>query len=387
MDKYNRVYASIDLDALIHNVKACRKRLSEGSILMPVVKADGYGHGAIPISKVLVENGIKRLAVATLEEAISLRKHNIDVPILILGYTPDNMAHKVITYDLIQTVYKYSMAENLSKAAEQYKKKANIHLKLDTGMGRIGFIPHDESIDTISRIFDLPHLRIEGIYTHFSKADEADKTFTYNQLDQFDQFVKKLEDKGCFIPIKHTANSAGIIDIDEAHKDIVRLGISLYGFYPSMDVQKNKVDLQPVLSLISHIIHIKEVEAGTYIGYGGTYRTKGKAKIATIPVGYGDGYDRLLSSKGSVLIGGEYAPIVGRVCMDQFMVDVTHIEGVKDLDEVVLIGKQGKNHITADDIARIKGTINYEVVCQLGKRIPRVYMRNHQVVACVDYFE
>ncbi len=387
MDKYQRVYACIDLDALIHNVETCRRRLSEGSMLMPVVKADGYGHGAIPVSKALVDNGIERLAVATLEEAISLRKNNIKVPILILGYTQDNMAIKVVEYDLIQTVYKYSMAENLSEVAGKLKKKAKIHLKLDTGMGRIGFIPNNASVDIITRIFELPHLEIEGIYTHFSKADEVDKAFTYNQLERFDKFIKQLEDKGYHIPMKHTANSAGIIDIDEAHKDLVRLGISLYGFYPSTHVQKNKVDLQAVLSLISHIIHIKEVEAGTYIGYGGTYITKERAKIATIPVGYGDGYDRLLSSKGSVLIGGEFAPIVGRVCMDQFMVDVTHIEGVKDLDEVVLIGKQGENEITADDIAAIKGTINYEVVCQLGKRIPRVYMRNNQVVTCMDYFE
>ncbi len=387
MNKYKRVFACIDLDALIHNVDTCRRRLAEGSILMPVVKADGYGHGAIPISKVLVENGIKLLAVATLEEAISLRKNGIKVPILILGYTQDNMAYKVVEYDLIQTVYKFSMAENLSEVAGKYKKKAKIHLNLDTGMGRIGFVPNDESYEIVARIFELPNLDVEGIYTHFSKADEVDKTFTYNQLELFEKFIKRLEDNGYSIPMKHTANSAGIIDIDEAHKDIVRLGISLYGFYPSMDVQKNKVDLQPVLSLISHIIHIKEVEAGTYIGYGGIYVTKKKAKIATIPVGYGDGYDRLLSSKGRVLIGGEYAPIVGRVCMDQFMVDVTHIEGVEDLDEVVLIGKQGENEITADDIANIKRTINYEVVCQLGKRIPRVYMRNNQVVTCIDYFE
>lgn len=387
MDKYKRVYASIDLDALIHNVNTCKARLSDGSIFMPVVKADGYGHGAVPLSRVLVENGIERLAVATLEEAITLRHNGIEVPIMILGYTPDDRAHLVIEYDLIQTVYKYDMAKNLSKLASDDNKKAKIHIKLDTGMGRIGFIPHDASLEIVTDILRLPGLCVEGIFTHFSKADEVDKTYTMEQLNKFNRFVLALEDRGFHIPIKHTANSAGIIDVDSSHKDVVRLGISLYGFYPSKYVMKDKVDLQPVLSLISHIIHIKEVEAGTYIGYGGTHVTTDRAVIATIPVGYADGYDRLLSSKGHVLIRGRRAPIVGRICMDQFMVDITHIEDVEDLDEVVLIGKQGHEEITADEIAEIKGTINYEVVCQLGKRIPRVYIRNKQVVETIDYFE
>lgn len=384
---YERVYARIDLDAIIHNVTNFKNRISSQSTLMPVVKADGYGHGAVPISKELINCGIDRFAVATIEEGISLRKNGIDKKILILGYTPVDIADKLVEYDLIQTVYNYTAAKNISDTACKSGKIGKIHIKLDTGMGRIGFVPNDESVSIIKDIYNLPNIEIEGIYTHLSKADELDKTFTNNQLKFYNDFIGKLESNGICIPIKHVANSAGIIDLDSTHLDLVRLGISLYGLYPSDEVIKDNVKLQPVLSLISHIIHIKEVEEGTPIGYGGTYITKRKSKIATIPVGYGDGYDRLLSSKGRVLIGGQFANILGRICMDQFMVDITDIPDVKDFDEVVLIGKQGHNEITADDIAKIKGTINYEVVCQLGKRIPRVYYKNNKYLSSIDYFD
>ncbi|MCT4598673.1 MAG: alanine racemase [Vallitalea sp.] len=387
MDRYVRVYARIDLDAIIHNVSSISRITNPNSQLMPVVKADGYGHGAVPICKELSNIGINRFAVATLEEGIILRKNGIDKEILILGYTPDELANELMEYNLTQTIYKQSMAYNLSKVAVELNKTAKIHLKIDTGMGRIGFMPDEESIGIISTISKLPNIEIEGIYTHFSTADELDKTFTNTQIDRFDKFIEKLKNNNINIPIKHAANSAGIIDMNNSHMDFVRLGIALYGLYPSDYVYKEKVKLHKALSLISHIIHIKEVEAGTPIGYGGTYVTQKKSKIATIPVGYGDGYDRLLSSKGKVLINGEYAPIVGRICMDQFMVDISHIPNVNDLDEVILIGKQGDNEITADDIANIKGTINYEVVCQLGKRIPRVYVKNNEYVCSINYFE
>lgn len=387
MDRYVRVYARIDLDAIRHNVNSIRRITNPKSQLMPVVKADGYGHGAVPICKELKNIGVNRFAVATLEEGIILRKNGIEKEILILGYTPDELAHQLIEYNLTQTIYKLSMANNLSKVAVKLDKTAKIHLKIDTGMGRIGFMPDEESLAIISKIDKLPNIEIEGIYTHFSTADELDKTFTNTQIDRFNQFVKELEMNNVIIPIRHAANSAGIIDMNNSHMDFVRLGIALYGLYPSDFVHKETVKLQKALSLISHIIHIKEVEAGTPIGYGGTYTTQKKSKIATIPVGYGDGYDRLLSSKGKVLINGEYAPIVGRICMDQFMVDISHIPNVNDLDEVILIGKQGDNEITADDIANIKGTINYEVVCQLGKRIPRVYVKNNEYVCSINYFE
>jgi alanine racemase len=387
MDRYVRVYARIDLDAIIHNVSSISRITNPNSQLMPVVKADGYGHGAVPICKELSNIGINRFAVATLEEGIILRKNGIDKEILILGYTPDELANELIEYNLTQTIYKQSMAYNLSKVAVELNKTAKIHLKIDTGMGRIGFMPDKESIGIIGTISKLPNIEIEGIYTHFSTADELDKTFTNTQIDRFDKFIEKLKNNNINIPIKHAANSAGIIDMNDSHMDFVRLGIALYGLYPSDYVNKEKVKLHKALSLISHIIHIKEVEAGTPIGYGGTYVTQKKSKIATIPVGYGDGYDRLLSSKGKVLINGEYASIVGRICMDQFMVDISHIPNVNDLDEVILIGKQGDNEITADDIANIKGTINYEVVCQLGKRIPRVYVKNNEYVCSINYFE
>ena len=386
MNKYERVYARIDLDAIIYNVENVKKKITSNTILMPIVKADGYGHGAVPISKELTKIGIERFAVATIEEAITLRKNGIDKKILILGYTPENMADKLVEYNLIQTVYNLNTAKKLSEIAIKNNKEIDIHIKLDTGMGRIGFIPNDESVGIIKSIYNLPNLMIEGIYTHLSKADEQDKTFTEDQLKEFNNFINRLEKIGINIPVKHVANSAAILDGDGKYRDLVRLGISLYGLYPSDDVNKENIKLKPVLSLISHIIHIKEVKEGTPIGYGGSYITNRKSLIATIPVGYGDGYDRLLSSKGKVLIGGRYANIVGRICMDQFMVDITDIPDVKELDEVVLIGKQGHNEITADDIARIKGTINYEVVCQLGKRIPRVYYKDNKYISSIDYF-
>lgn len=386
MEYYRRVYTEINLDAIKHNIIEIQKLLKGKSKVMPIIKADGYGHGAVPIAKFLQEEDIDKFGVATIEEAVALRKNNIHKPLLVLGYTPNNQVIDLVKYDLIQTVFKYSMAEAISKMAKECNKNVKIHLKIDTGMGRIGFLPNKESIELIKNIYNLPNIEIEGIFTHFSKADEVDKTYTKHQLSVFNKFVRDLEEVGVCIPIKHAANSAGIIDVEEAHFDLVRLGIATYGLYPSDDVNKRIISLKPALSLISHIIYIKEVEKGTYISYGGTYKTKDRAKIATIPVGYGDGYDRGLSSKGRVLIRGQYAPIVGRVCMDQFMVDVTNIKGVADDDEVVLIGKQGEKNITVDEIASLIGTINYEVVCQLGKRIPRVYKQNSKCIYTVDYF-
>lgn len=385
MGFYHRVYAEINLDNIISNYKKIKELVGNGKKVIGVLKADGYGHGAIPIAKELQKEGIDGFAVAVLQEAITLRKYGIETELIVLGYTTDYEYSDLIKYDITQSVFKYSMAEEISKVAKKTGKTAKIHIKVDTGMGRIGFLPNNDSIDEIVKITKLPNIKIEGIFTHFSKADEKCKKYTNMQLDEFKGFIKELNKNNVYIPVKHAANSAGIIDIEEARFDIVRAGIALYGLYPSQDVNKNQLKLNPSLSLISNVIYIKEVEAGTYISYGGTYRTYKKSVIATIPVGYGDGYPRSLSSKGRVLINGQYAPIVGRICMDQFMVDVTHIDNVKEGDEVVLIGKQKDNSIEVEEIAEIMGTINYEVVCQLGKRIPRIYLKDGKPVYSIDY--
>ncbi|MFP4697927.1 MAG: alanine racemase [Eubacteriales bacterium] len=387
MDKYYRVYAQIDLDAIAYNLKEIVRIKDANAEVMALIKADGYGHGAIPISRTLVENGVDRLGVAVIEEGIALRKSGVDIPILVLGYTPEHQIEQLINYNLTQAVFKINMVNEIGKIAKRLNKKAKIHIKIDTGMGRLGFFPKDETIEIIKYILSIPNVEVEGIFTHFAKADEKDKTYTYNQLEIFNKFIDKLKKQKINIPIKHAANSAGLIEVKEGHFQLVRAGISIYGLYPSDDIDFNKIELKPALSLKSHIIFLKEVEKGTSISYGGTYITSRKSRIATIPVGYGDGYPRALSSKGRVLIRGQYAPIIGRICMDQFMVDVSNISNVEDGDEVVLIGKQGDNIITVDEIAELTNTINYEIICGLGKRIPRTYLKNNKLIESVDYFE
>lgn len=386
MKQYHRVHAEINIDYISDNLTAIKDFVGHDKEVMVVIKADGYGHGAIPIARQLYEAGIDSIGVATIQEAIALRKYAIDIPILILGYSPEEEYENLIKYDIIQTVYKFSMAQGISDAAKAAGKIAKIHIKVDTGMTRLGFFPDDAAIEQLVQMNELPHIEIEGIFTHFAQADGVDQSYTKEQIRLFNTFILKLEEKGIKIPKKHASNSAGLIEYEEARYNLVRAGIALYGLYPSIEVDHTKLLLKPSLSLKSNIIFLKEVPSGVPISYGGTYVTSQKCKIATIPVGYGDGYPRSLSSKGRVLIRGQYAPIVGRVCMDQFMVDVTHIDDVCDGDEAVLIGKQGENSVTVEEIAQIDGTINYEIVCQLGKRIPRVYYKEGQVVYTVDYF-
>jgi alanine racemase len=385
MGFYHRVYAEINLDNIVSNYKAIKKIVGEKKEIIGVVKADGYGHGSIPVAKELQIEGVNGIAVAVLQEGIILRKYGIKVPIIVLGYTTKDEYGDLVKYDITQTVFKFSMAEEISKVASKIGKNAKIHIKLDTGMGRIGFLPNEKSIEEVVKISKLPNIDVEGIFTHFSKADEKDKSYTKYQLDKFKGFIEKLEKRNVKISKKHASNSAGIIDVKNAQFDMVRLGISLYGLYPSEEVKKENVELKPALSLVSNIIFIKEVEAGSYISYGGTYKTEKASKIATIPVGYGDGYARSLSSKGRVLIKGQYAPIVGRICMDQFMVDVTHIDNVEEGDEVILIGTQGGKSISVEELASHMNTINYEVICQLGKRIPRIYLKGKKPVYSIDY--
>jgi len=385
MEKIMRpVWAEIDLDKAAYNMKNIKKIVGDKEVIA-VVKADCYGHGADDLAPVFLENGASRLAVAILTEGIELRKKNITAPIMILGYTPLELSEELINNDIEQTVYDLEYAKKLSSLAEKLGKKAKIHIALDTGMGRIGFIPNEKSIEDVVEIASLKGIEIIGIFTHFSTADEYDKTYTNEQFKKIKDFIAELEKRNINIPLKHVSNSGAIMDMPETYLDAVRAGIILYGYYPSNEVNKEKLDIKPILTLKTTISHVKEVEEGTSISYGRTFITKKKSKIATIPIGYADGYSRLLSGKAKVIINGKFVPVVGRICMDQCMIDVTDIGKVKVGDEVILLGEEGNLKFNADDFAEIMGTINYEITCMLKQRIPRVYIKEGKVVSVRNY--
>ena len=376
MRQHNRVCAEIDLDAVLFNMEQMKNRIGGDAQLIAVVKTDGYGHGAVPIARMLEEvSYVWGYAVACLEEAVQLKENGIKKPVLVLGCVFPDQYEEMIRYDIRPTVYTEEMAEELSKEAARRGKDVFFHIKIDTGMGRIGFAVNEESVETIERISRLPHVRMEGMYTHFAKADETDKTYTLRQHERFLFMKGQLERRGVTVQYYDCDNSAGIIDFPDMKHDLARAGISTYGMYPSKEVHKEAVALKPALSLISHVTFVKDVEPGTAISYGGTFVAKEKMKVATIPVGYGDGYPRSLSNKGSVLINGKRARILGRVCMDQFMVDVTDIPETKFMDRVVLVGSDGDDRISVEELSELSGRFNYEFVCCLGKRIPRVYRR------------
>jgi len=376
MDKrYYRVQARVDLNAIRHNLLAVRNKLGSNTKLMVIIKADAYGHGAVPLAKAMGESGkIDAYGVAIIEEAIELREAGIDTPMLILGYTPKEQYDQVVSYDVAQTVFQYEMAEALSKEAVRQGKTAKIHIKLDTGMSRIGFSDTPDSVEEIKRIAALPNLEIEGLFSHFARADETDKACTLSQLERYTSFVARLEKEQIFIPVKHIANSAGILEFPQAYFNMVRCGIATYGIYPSDTVDQEEVKLIPAMELKTHVIYVKDVEAGVGISYGATYVTDQPRRIATIPVGYADGYSRNLSNHGKVIIHGQYAPIVGRICMDQFMVDVTDLPEVKQGDTVTLLGRDGEAYISAEELAQWSHSFAYELICTVGKRIPRVYI-------------
>ena len=385
MEKIMRpVWAEIDLDKAAYNMKNIKKLVKDKEVIA-VVKADCYGHGADDLAPVFLENGASRLAVAILTEGIELRKKNITAPIMILGYTPLELGEELINNDIEQTVYDLEYAKKLSNIAERLGKKAKIHIALDTGMGRIGFIPNEESLEAVEKIASLNGIEIIGIFTHFSTADEYDKTYTNEQFKKIKNFISELEKRNINIPLKHVSNSGAIMDMPETYLDAVRAGIILYGYYPSNEVNKEKLDIKPILTLKTTVSHVKEVEEGTSISYGRTFITERKSKIATIPIGYADGYSRLLSGKAKVIINGKFAPVVGRICMDQCMIDVTDIGEVKVGDEVILLGEEGNLKFNADDFAEIMGTINYEITCMLKQRIPRVYIKEGKIVNVRNY--
>lgn len=385
---YSRVYAEIDLSNLLLNVKELTKNLTSNTKLLPVIKADAYGHGAVPIAKELEEmDSVHGYAVATVEEAMVLKRNQIKKPILLFSSLFKEQFDKIVENEFRATVFQYETAQLLSEIALKQNKTAYIHLKIDTGMSRIGFFPNASSLDEIEKISKLENLVIEGIFTHFSRSDETDKSWTYSQLDSFEQFIKQLEQRGITIPFHHSSNSAATIDLNGADHNLTRPGIALYGLWPSEEVEKQKVNIKPVLSLKSQIAFIKTIPAGTPVGYGASYVSSKEVLLATIPVGYGDGYPRSLSNKGMVLIHGLRANICGRICMDQFMVDVSHIPDVKIGDTVTIVGEDGADNIYVEELADLSGRFNYEFVCDLGKRIPRVFKKNGIITETKDYFD
>ncbi len=385
MKKYYRINAEISLDNICDNIKNARKIIDKNTKIMAIIKADGYGHGAVPIAKVL-EPFVDAYGISIVEEGTELREAGITKPILILGYAPEQMYDEMIAYDIMPAICDYVMAKKMSERCVLLGKKLKVHIKIDTGMSRIGFRMGEESVEQIVAISKLPNIEIEGIFSHFAKADEIDKSFAKEQLEKFMKMVNDLEKKGIIIPIKHISNSAAIIDMPEANLDMVRSGILTYGLYPSEEVKKERLPLKPAMSLYAYVTMVKELEEGVFVGYGGSFVTTRKTKVATIPAGYGDGYPRALSNQGKVIIHGQFAPIIGRVCMDQFMVDVTEIDNVTTGDKAILIGKALEKEITLEEIGDMSASFNYEAACDVGKRVPRVYIYKGKKVGTCDYY-
>ncbi|NLA76556.1 MAG: alanine racemase [Clostridiales bacterium] len=384
MPEYTRTYAEINKDAILHNFYALKSRTPPDVKAMAVIKADAYGHGALEIAH-LLEGKADYFAVATFDEALELRGGGISTPILILSYTAPSLYEKLVKNNITQTIYTLEDARALSETARALGRDAKIHISVDTGMSRIGFRPDENSAHTVLEISKLPNLEAEGIFTHYACADCAGKEdVTASQTRRFGEFCQSLCGLGLNIPIKHICNSAGIIELDEYY-DMIRMGVSLYGLYPSDDVSRSSVSLKPAMRLISHVIYVKEIEAGTGVSYGHIYTAARKTRIATVCVGYADGYPRALSSKGRVIINGGFAPVVGKVCMDQIMLDVTDIPDVKVGDRVILMGEQSGMSITAQEIGEMSMSFNYEVVCGISRRVPRVYVADGEESKTVSY--
>ena len=381
-----RTWAEIDLDAAAKNIREIRRVTDPKAKIMAVVKADGYGNGYLQMANTFLENGADMLAVALLQEGIQLRKSGICAPVLILGTCLTDMLEDLIEYDITPNVYSYETALEISKIAKSKGKTVKIHIKLDTGMSRIGYLVNEETygevINEILKISELPNIEIEGVFSHFATSDEADGSYTELQFERFMKVCNGLKDRGLTIPLRHICNSAGIMMYPQMHLDMVRPGIILYGMYPSDEVDKDRLPLMPVMTLKSVITNIKTAESGRGVSYGKEFITDAPTKIATVPAGYADGYLRGIATGGAILVNGEKAPIIGRICMDQCMIDVTNVHNISIGDEVILFGRDG---ITIDDIARQLHSINYEVSCIVSRRVPRVYVKNGEAVEIKDY--
>jgi alanine racemase len=378
------VWAEIDLGAVSHNVRELRRITRPSSLVMAVVKANGYGHGAFKIADAALKSGAAWLGVANIVEAVSLRKAGFDAPILIFGYTQAQSVKDLVDLNLSQSVYSLEMAKILSAAAVLLGKTVKIHVKIDTGMGRLGILANDptdllsgqasDPLIQMRAIASLESIDLEGVFTHFATADHSDKSYAALQFSRFMEFTDALKRVGILPKMFHAANSAAVIDMPETHLDMVRAGISIYGLYPSPDVDKSRIVLKPALALKSRVVHLKQAPAGFKVSYGITYETAGPTTIATIPIGYADGFSRKLSSCGHMLVGGCRAPVVGRVCMDLVMLDVGHIPDVEIGDEVVVIGRQGREAVPAEEVAETLDTIHYEVLTSIGERVKRIYI-------------
>ena len=389
LESYQRVWAEVDLDAIRENMVHMKENIAENTKILAVIKTDGYGHGGVPIAKMLEQlDFMFGYAAATYEEAHVLREAGVKKPILILGYTFPYCYEELIREEIRPAVYRRDTVEELAAAAAKVGKKAKVHIKVDTGMGRIGITPDEEGLEFVRFLIEHPELEVEGIFTHFAKSDEADKTSANHQLELFQNFIDKIQTElGITIPVKHCSNSAAILEMPQANMDMVRAGITTYGLYPSEEVSKDIVPLRAAMSLYSHIVYCKTIHSGQSVSYGGLFTAQKDTRVATIPVGYGDGYPRSLSGRGYVLIHGKRAPILGRVCMDQFMVDISEIPEAMDGDKVTLLGMDGTERITAEELGELSGRFNYEFVCDLGKRIPRVYIQHGEITEVRDYFE
>lgn len=389
IEKYSRVYAAIDLDAVRFNMDNMKANIAQNTKIVGVIKTDGYGHGAVPVARELEESDYMfGFAVATAEEAMILRECGIKKPVIILGYTFPYSYETIIANNIRPAVFRMDMAEQLSSCVKKMKaENVKVHIKVDTGMSRIGIMPNDEGVHFIKKLLNIPGIEVEGIFTHFAKADERDKTNAREQIAVFKDFISRAErETGYHIPVCHCSNSAGIVELKDANMDVVRAGITMYGLWPSGEVSKDILPLHPVMELKSRVVFIKEVEPGTAVSYGGTFVTGRRTRVATIPVGYGDGYPRGLSNNGYILLHGRKAPIIGRVCMDQFMTDVTDIPEAEEGDEVTLLGRDGEEIITMEEIAELSGRFNYELACCIGKRVPRIYVKSGKIIGAKDYF-
>lgn len=380
-----RTWMQIDLDAVEYNFHSVKNKLSKGTKLLCVLKADAYGHGAEFLVKEYERLGADWYGVSNIDEAVQLRKSGALKPILIFGYTAPEMAETLCTYDISQALFSYSYAERLRDECKKKSLKLKVHLKIDTGMSRIGFFsqtPEDieNSISEISKIKDFEELEIEGAFTHFSVADDItnQQEYTLKQFDNFMAVLNKLESHGIKIPLRHCCNSAGIISFPQMHLDMVRAGIILYGLYPSDEV-RDKIDLKPVAQLKTVVSQVKSVPENTSISYGRIFTSPQKMKIASVSLGYADGYLRSFSNNTEMIVCGKRVPVVGRVCMDQLMLDVSDVPDVKEGNIVTAFGKDGKEEISVDELAAKIGTINYEITCLIGKRVSRVYFKNGKI--------
>ncbi|SFI03991.1 MULTISPECIES: alanine racemase [unclassified Bacillus (in: firmicutes)] len=383
--RYGRnTIVEVNLDAVKHNVREFKKRVNDENIaMMAAVKANGYGHGAIEVAKAAIEAGVSHIAVAFVDEGIELREAGITVPILVLGYTPEEAIIDAIEYDIMMTVYRIDDLRNIDCIAERLKKTARIQIKIDTGMSRIG-LQEEEVVPFLQELKAMQHVEVAGMFTHYSTADEVDKTYTLMQKDLFEKAVNIAKDMGLHLPLIHSSNSAGTMELNNEFQNMVRVGIGIYGMYPSKEVNHKTVTIQPILTLKSKVAHVKRAKQGRGVSYGNTYVAAGDEWVATIPIGYADGFSRQLSSRGYALVNGVRVPIIGRVCMDQLMLDVTKAMPVHVGDEVVFYGKQGNEEIAVEEVADMLGTINYEVTCMLNRRIPRVYKENDKIVSVVN---